>query len=109
MQLTAKAQQLPFRHRYWKVTAFLLSSGVADDKDILQFFFFVTLIVTGLSASSKKFQKLQLPQKETSRLSTPGYVLCSNAAEKTKETGKESTLKKTISFVDNPGHYTPTS
>jgi translation initiation factor 2 gamma subunit (eIF-2gamma) len=44
--------------------------------------------------------------KETSRLSAPGYALCSNAAEKTRKTGKESTLKNTVSCVDNPGHFT---
>jgi hypothetical protein len=43
--------------------------------------------------------------KETSRLSAPGYALCSNAAEKTRKTGKESTLKNTVSCVDNPGHF----
>jgi translation initiation factor 2 gamma subunit (eIF-2gamma) len=45
--------------------------------------------------------------KETSRLSAPGYALCSNAAEKTRKTGKESTLKNTVSCVDNPGHFIP--
>ena len=43
--------------------------------------------------------------EETSRLSAPGYALCSNAAEKTRKTGKESTLKNTVSCIDNPGHF----
>ena len=43
--------------------------------------------------------------KETSLLSAPGYALCSKAAEKTRKTGKESTLKNTVSCIDNPGHY----
>ena len=43
--------------------------------------------------------------KETSRLSAPGYALRSNAAGKTRKTGKESTLKNTVSCIDNPGHF----
>ncbi|NOQ22590.1 MAG: hypothetical protein GQ565_08080 [Candidatus Aegiribacteria sp.] len=43
--------------------------------------------------------------KETSRLSAPGYALRSNAAGKARKTGKESTLKNTVSCVDNPGHF----
>ena len=44
--------------------------------------------------------------KETIRLSASGYALCSKAAGKTKKTGKESTLKNTVSCVDNLGHFT---
>ncbi|MCK5785823.1 MAG: hypothetical protein KAH54_04590 [Candidatus Sabulitectum sp.] len=43
-------------------------------------------------------------QRKTSRHSAPGYALCSNAAEETRKTGEESTLKNTGSCVDNPGH-----
>jgi len=44
--------------------------------------------------------------KETIRLSASGYALRSKAAEKARKTGKESTLKNTISCVDNPDHFT---
>jgi len=44
--------------------------------------------------------------KETIRLSASGYALRSKAAEKTRKTGEESTLKNTVSCVDNPGHFT---
>ena len=43
--------------------------------------------------------------KGTSRLSAPGYALCSNAAEKTRKTGKKSTLKNSVSCIDNPDHF----
>ena len=43
--------------------------------------------------------------KETIRLSASGYALRSKAAEKTRKTGEESTLKNTVSCVDNPGHF----
>ncbi len=43
--------------------------------------------------------------KDTSRLYAAGYALRSNAAEKARKTGEESTLKNTGSCVDNPGHF----
>jgi hypothetical protein len=43
--------------------------------------------------------------KETSRLSASGYALRSKAAGKARKTEKESTLKNTISCVDNPYHF----
>ncbi len=45
-------------------------------------------------------------QRKTSRLYAAGYALRSNAAEKARKTGEESTLKNTGSCVDNPGHFT---
>ena len=47
--------------------------------------------------------------KETIRLSASGYALRSKADGKARKTGKESTLKNTVSCVDNPGHFTSRS